>query len=223
MSPKYPHIPQPLLEYRSPKLVEAFNHQGEAKTWRAIDEQFRIVSEITRLTPDDLLRGLGFDARNLDRYTLQSLFGVMRAVVILQTLGFGEITPLPSRQDRKEADLLAKRQGDLFAIEVFRANEDQWRYPGYNLEEYIGKRFVGEKKAQLEATISNHGCSKAILIVVFDSKSKALLSKSELQEAVEHSFVAMGSPENTHLVMFAGMADTVTGEDDLVIFPELLP
>lgn len=110
MSKEYPHIPQQLLEYRSLKLVEAFNHQGEAKTWRAIDDQFRIVSEITRLKPDDLLLRLGFDARNLDRYSLQSLFGVMRTVVTLRNLGFVAITPLPPRQDRKEADLLAKRQ-----------------------------------------------------------------------------------------------------------------
>ncbi len=223
MSKEYPHIPQQLLEYRSLKLVEAFNHQGEAKTWRAIDDQFRIVSEITRLKPDDLLLRLGFDARNLDRYSLQSLFGVMRTVVTLRNLGFVAITPLPPRQDRKEADLLAKRQGDLFAVEVFRANEDRWRYPGYNLEEYIGKRFIEDKQAQLEVTISSHGCSKAILVVVFDSESKALLSKNELQEAAEHSFVAMGLPDKTHIIIFTGMSDVVTGEDDLAIFPELQP
>ena len=223
ISPEYPHIPQQLLGYRSQKLLETFNHQGEVKTWRAIDELFRIVSEITLMKPVDLLPRLGFDANNLDRYSLQSLFGVMRTVVTLRNLDFVEITPLPPRQDRKETDLLAKRQGDLFAVEVFRANEDRWRYPGYNLEEYIGKRFVKDKKAQLEATISSHGCSKAILVVVFDSESKALLSKSELQEAAEHSFIAMGFPDKTHLIMFTGMSDAVTGEDDLAIFPELLP
>lgn len=223
MSQEYPHIPQQLLGYRSQKLIEAFNHQGEVKTWRAIDDLFRIVSGITLVKPVELLPRLGFDAKNLDRYNLQSLFGVMRTVVTLRNLGFVEITPLPPRQNRKEADLLTKRQDDLFAVEVFRANEDRWRYPGYNLEEYIGKRFVDDKKAQLEATMSNHGCSKAILVVVFDSKSKALLSKSELQDAAEHSFIAMGFPNKTHLIMFTGMSDAVTGEDDLAIFPELMP
>jgi len=48
-----------------------------------------------------------------------------------------------------------------------------------NFEEYIGKRYREDKKAQLEATISNYGCSKAILVVVFDSESKALLLKNE--------------------------------------------
>lgn len=223
MSQEYPHIPQQLLEYRSPKLVEAFNRQGEAKTWRAIDDRFRIASEITGLKPDDLLPRLGFDAKNQDRYSLQSLLGVIRTVETLRNLGFVEITPLPPRQDRKEADLLARRQGDLFAVEVFRANEDRWRYPGYNLEDYIGRRFIEDKKAQLEATASNHGCSRAILVVVFDSESKALLSKDELQEATEQSFVAMGFPDNTHLVMFTGTSDAITGEDDLAIFPELQP
>jgi hypothetical protein len=223
MSLEYPHIPKQLLEYRSLKLVETFTRQGEVNTWLAIDELFQIVSEITQMQPVDLLPCLGFDPHNRDRDSLQSLFGVMRTVVTLRNLGFVEITPLPPRQDRKEADLLAKRQDDLFAVEVFRANEVEWRYPGYNLEEYIGRRFVKDKKAQLEATISSHGCSKAILVVVFDSESKALLSKSELQEAVEHSFVTMGFPDNTHLVMFTGMSDAATGEDDVAIFPELLP
>ena len=223
MSSQYPHIPQQIMEYRSKKLIDAFNLQGEVKTWGAIDDLFRIVSEITLVKPVDLLPKLGFDANNRDRYSLQSLFGVMRTVVTLRNLGFVEINPLPPRQDRKEADLLAKREGILFAIEVFRANEDRWRYPSYNLEEYIGKRFVEDKKAQLEATISNHGCSKAILVVVFDSESKVLLLKNELQEATEHSFVAMGFPDKTHLIMFTGMSDVVTGEDDLAIFPELLP
>jgi|CXWL01.1.fsa_nt_gi hypothetical protein len=223
MRPEYPHIPQQLLEYRSPKLVEVFNHQGEAKTWQAIDDLFRIVSEITLLKPDDLLPRLAFDAKNLDRYSLQSLLGVMRTVVTLQNLGFVEITPLPPRQDRKEADLLAKRKGDLFAVEVFRANEDRWRYPGYNLEEYIGRRFVEDKKPQLEATMSSYGCSKAILVVVFDSESKALLSKSELQVAAECSYISMDFPDKTHLIMFTGVSDAVTGEDDLAIFPEFLP
>lgn len=223
MSLEYPHIPQQLLDYRSQKLLEAFTHQGEVNTWSAIDELFQIVSEITQMQPVDLLPCLGFDPNNRDRDSLQSLFGVMRTVVTLRNLGFVEITPLPPRQDRKEADLLAKRQDDLFAVEVFRANEDQWRYPGYNLEEYIGRRFVKDKKAQLAATISSYGCSKAILVVVFDSESKALLSKSEFQEAAELSFAAMGFPDETHLIMFTGKSDALTGEDDLAIFPELLP
>jgi hypothetical protein len=210
------------MEYRSEKLIEAFNLQGEVKTWEAIDDLFRIVSEITLVEPVDLLPKLGFDANNRDRYSLQSLFGVMRTVVTLRNLGFVEVNPLPPRQDRKEADLLAKREGVLFAIEVFRANEDRWRYLSYNLEDYIGKRYKEDKKAQLEATISNYKCSKGILVVVFDSESKALLLKNELQEATEHSFIAMGFPDKTHLIMFTGMSDAATGEDDLAIFPELL-
>lgn len=99
----------------------------------------------------------------------------------------------------------------------------RWRYPGYKFEEFIGRRFRESKQAQLEATITNHGCSKAILVVVFDSKSKALLSKAELQEAARNAFVAMGFPEKTHLVMFTGVSDPVTGEDDLAIYPALPP
>lgn len=223
MNQEYPHIPQQLLDYRSPKLLEAFARQGEKQTWLGIDRLIQIVSDITEMEPAALLPCLGFDPKNQDHDSLQSLFGVMRSVTMLHNLGFIGITPLPPRQDRKEADLLAKRQDDLFAVEVFRANEYKWRYPGYRFEEYIGRRFRESKQAQLEATITNHGCSKAILVVVFDSKSKALLSKAELQEVAKDAFVAMGFPEKTHLVMFTGLSDAVTGEDDLAIYPELPP
>lgn len=221
MSAEYPHIPPQLLEYRSAKLIEAFNYQGEAKTWSAIDELFRIVSEITLIKPLDLLSRLGFDAKNVDRYSLQSLFGVMRTVVTLRNLGFTDITPLPPRQDRKEADLLARRNGELIAVEVFRANEDRPRYPGNNLEEYIAKRFTMDKKAQLDATVSYHNCARAILAVVFDSKLKALLYEAEWQQSAEDAFIAMGLPDRTHLLIFTGLADSATGEDEWAIYPDL--
>lgn len=70
MISQYPHIPQQIMEYRSKKLMEAFNLQGEVNTWRAIDDLFRIVSEITLVKPVDLLPKLGFDANNRGRYSL---------------------------------------------------------------------------------------------------------------------------------------------------------
>lgn len=223
MSQENPHIPRRLRSYWSGKLDEAYKKQGEKVTWNAIDTLFQIVSEITGLNPDDLLNKLGFDERNQDRYSLQSLLGVTRTIVTLRNLGFTEIIPLPPRQDRKEADLLARRGDELFAVEVFRANEDRWRYPGYNLEEYIGKRFLADKKAQLDATVANYNCSRAILAVVFDSESKALLNKNEIQESAELAFTNMGFPDKTHLLIFTGLADSATGEDDRVVYPDIPP
>jgi hypothetical protein len=109
--------------------LEAISQCDEKTIWLAIDKLFEIVSGITQMQPVALLPCLGFDPKNQSHDSLQSLFGVMRSVTMLHNLGFIDITPLPPRQDRKEADLLAKRQDDLFAVEVFRANEDRWRYP----------------------------------------------------------------------------------------------
>lgn len=223
MSQQFPHIPQRLLNYRSEKLIEAFEEQGEVVIWLGVDTLFQIVSEITRLDSEALLSRLGFDEKNQDRNSLQSLFGVMRVIVMLRDLGFTDITPLPPRQDRKEADLLATRNGELIAVEVFRANEDRWRCPGSNLEVYIGKRFRLDKKAQLDATMAEYNCTRAILAVVFDSESKAWLDKGDLQDSVVGAFAAMGLPDRTHLLVFAGTPDAVTGEDDLAVYPEFLP
>ncbi len=188
-----------------------------------IDDLFRIVSEITLVPSEALPERLGFQANNQDRDNFQSLLGVMRTVTILHHLDFVEIQPLCPTDKRPEADLLAMRQGVKFAIEVFRSNEDTARYLGLNLEDYIERRYKKDKKIQLDETMSNHTCSKAILVVVLDSKSSELFSKNDLQEAAKESFREMGFPDNTHLIIFSEIEGDVTVEDGLAIFQELPP
>ena len=123
MSQQFSHIPQRVRNYQSEKLIEVINERGAAAIWTEIDTLFQNVSAITGLDSEALLSQLGFDEKNQDRNCLQSLFGVMRTIVTVRNLGFTAIKPLPLRQDRKEADLLATRNNELFAVEVFRANE----------------------------------------------------------------------------------------------------
>lgn len=181
----FPWTPRTLTTYTCSKLEEAFRTQGEEKTRRAIDQLFQVVCQITDLSPDALLTQLGFDPNNRDDDTVQSLFGVMRTVTTLRNLDFTEIIPLPPSNTHKEADLVARKNGMSYAVEVFRANERKWRYPGYKCEGYIVARYKKEKKAQLDATMARLKCTKSIVAVVFDSDSKALLDGSEIQSIVE--------------------------------------
>lgn len=229
MRQKYPHTPEQILAYDSNKLRETFDYQGEEKVRLAINELFRIVSEVTHVPSEALPERLGFQAKNPDRDSFQALLAVMRTIVMLHHLGFVEITPLPPKRKRKEADLSAMRQDVKFAVEVLRTNEDQPRHPSLELGEYIAKNYRSDTKPedskmrQLDATMHHHSCSKAIFVVVFDSYSNSQFSQNELEEAAGYAFGAMGFPDNTHLLIFTGILDDVTGENGLAIFPELLP
>lgn len=216
----YSHTPRSLLVYTCVPLQEAFARQGEEFTRRAIDALFQRACENTGHNRDELLSLLSFDSSNQDADMLQSMFAVMRTINILDDIGFKGIKPLPATKIRKEADLLASWTDELFAIEVFRANERTWRFPGYKCEEYIARRFTDEKKFQLEATVTKYDCNKSLLVIVFDSDSKALLETRELEEVVWQAYVASGLPVKTHFLLFTGTQTPGVG-NDYAIWPPL--
>ncbi len=69
--------------------------------------------------------------------------------------------------------------------------------------------------------MNTHKCSKALLVVVMDSQpAKALVSGDEWHEVAENTFEMMGNPDNTHLLVFTGMAD-INGQDERILYPPL--
>jgi hypothetical protein len=207
-------------------LFEAIRKQGEQQTWEGINELFCITSETTGLRPEDLLRHLGFDQKNLDPSYLQAIFGIMRDINTMHNVGFGNIVPLPPQKSRRESDLTADFAGARFAVEVFRSSETKYRFPGHqvpkhNLETYIVHRYA-EKRSQLDSTIRNHRCSKALLAVVVDSQpAKALMNIGEWATFTRETYELMVSPANTHLLVFTGTKNLSTGIDDYAIYPSL--
>lgn len=222
LEPSYPYIPESFLTFSHPRLDKACAAMGYETVYGRINELFEKACGATGLAPDPLLLLLGFDARNQDPYNFQSMFGVMRTAVMLHNKGFVKITPLPARKDRKEADLLAAKGKATFAVEVFRANEDKWRVPGYNFEEYIGWRYNRDKKSQLDATVAAHHCDYSILAVVFDSESKHGLPTEDLAEVMEPTFAAMGFPPKTYLLLFTGLQQSSEFEDEVFFYPPIL-
>jgi hypothetical protein len=233
-STAYPAIPKAVWAYvkdlqamnASHPLLEAIGRQGEQQTWTRIDELFRITSETTRLRPENLLRRLGFDKKNLDPSYLQSIFGIMRDINTLHNIGFVNIVPLPPHKFRRESDLMGDFAGERFAVEVFRSIETKHRFPGHkvpkhNLEKYVAYRYM-EKRSQLDSTIINHKCSKALLAVVVDSQpAKALMDNEDWATFTRETYELMGSPANTHLLIFTGTKNLSTGKDECAIYPSL--
>lgn len=116
--------------------------------------------------------------------------------------------------------MIAEKDGLTYAVEVFRANERTWRFPGYKCEDYIATRYKKEKKAQLDATMAKHGCAKAIVAIVFDSDSKALLDEPDIQNVVEDVFYRTGTPDDTHFLLFTG-TQTLGMGDEVAIWPPI--
>lgn len=231
----FPAIPQAIETYYqgllkshgSHPLLQAIKRQGEERTWQGINELFRVTAESTALNSGRLLRELGFDDKNFDPDYLQAIFGIMRAINMLHSVGFSQIRPLRPQRSRRECDLLGDYDGTRYAIEVLRSSEAAYRFPehktpAHNLENYIAQRFI-EKRSQLDATMKAHQCSKTLLVVVMDSPpAKQLTGSDEWDSIVNKAFELMGKPVNTHLFVFTGLQDIRTGKDEWAIYPPLL-
>jgi|GEM_PF-2302436 hypothetical protein len=230
---KYPSIPSEFWSYyqtlrekrKSHPLLAATSRQGDEKTLDAINELFEVTCRNTGLK-EKLFLNLGFDENNFDNNHLQSILGVMRAINTLNDLGFKKITPLPPRKSRREADLLAVYMNKWFAVEVFRSNEVSYRFPDHsnksnNLQSYIAQRY-SEKRSQLDATMREHQCDKAVLTVVIDSQpAKALVTGAEWEGVTEATYKLMGSPSKIHLLLFTGMKNYFSGKDEYAVYPPL--
>lgn len=228
---QYMNTPKRMLDYlkSSPMAQKAFDYRGEELVRQDIDSLFQRCSEITPFKPDALLDHLDFqpNSRKNEEW-LAALFAVMRTIILLhERLSFDKITPLKKLEDGPEADLNATRRGVTYAIEVCRTKETKPLDYSSELGERIAKRYYGNKKEegkkkQLRSTMVEHGCSRAILVTVFDSFSCDLYVNQtftgqplqSLGEAAEYAFAGMGLPEKTHVLIFTNANGNEPSEED---------
>jgi len=218
-SSQYPNIPQKLWEYyerlkkENPhhKLIEAIKEQGYGKAWRGINDVFWHASKATGMPPDKLYEEIGFNQNDFDDNNFQALLGILRAINILNDQGFQELKPLRPKKSQKEVDLLGRFNKKLLAIEVIRSSEKKYSFPDHkkpssnSLTHIVGR--YSEKRSQLDSSIANYDCDGGMLMVVMDSQPfKALVSGEELEQMVQETFIALGSPAKTYLSVFTGMA-----------------
>jgi hypothetical protein len=229
----YPSIPQQLWvhydrlckERPQHRLVEAVRRQGAETTWRAINEIVALASQATRLPPNQLFVSLGFNVNDLDSANFQAMLGILRSINKLTQLGFTGIQPLRPLQNRQEADFLAKRNGRLYSVEVFRSSEEAYKLANHNkpssdLATYIERR-LREKLPQVRATMGEHSCAAGMVVVVMDSyPSKALNDAGEYHEAVRVAFEKVSDTEGIHVLLFTGMVD-MHGNAQPVCYPPL--
>lgn len=229
----YPSIPPQLwihydrlcVERPQHRLVEAVRTQGAETTWRAINEIVALASQATGLPPDQFFSRLGFNVNDLDSANFQAMLGILRSINKLTQLGFTGIQPLQPLRNRQEADLLARRNGRLYSVEVFRSSEEAYRFANHNkpssdLATYIERR-LREKLPQVRATMGAHSCAAGMVVVVMDSyPSKALNDVGEYHEAIRVAFQKVSDTKGIHVILFTGMAD-MHGNDEHVCYPPL--
>lgn len=229
----YPSIPTQLwihhdrlcVDHPQHRLVETIHKQGAEKTWRGIDDMFRLACQATGLPPGQLFESLGFGCNDFDSANFQAMMGILRAMNILGQHGFTDFQPLRPLPNRKEVDFLAKRNHTLHAVEVFRSSENAYRYaepdnPTSAFPAYLQRR-LQEKLPQVSATMQAHNCAAGMVVVVMDSyPSKALNDADEYQESVKVAFEQVGNPQGMHLFLFTGMAD-MHGGDEYACYPPL--
>ncbi len=232
---KYTDIPQQIWSYydrllsrkgfEQHRLVQAIQKQGEETTWRGINELFALTSRAAEMSPGQLFEALGLGKNDFDSSNFQAMMGILRAINILGQHGFSQPKPLRPLSNRKEADFLAKREGKLYAVEVFRSSELSFRYadpenPGSDFAQYLRKR-LDEKLPQVNTTIKEHDCDAGLVVVAMDSQpSKALNDAAEYQKAVRAAIEQVGNPSGVHLFIFTGMADE-RGNNEYACYPPL--
>lgn len=228
-------LPEILQEYLDMLRGEVPDHpysqacaeQGIQEVDGNIEKLLREASLCTGMTETGLLKSTDFDENDPDPDRVQSLFGVLRTIIVLQTeLGFSEIITLPHKKGRKEADLLAVRQGVRFAVEVARSSEKVYRFPGLTKGDFY-KYVVNlwdKKEDQIRTSIGFHQCHKGILAIVLDSEPMkgGLMTPDELLTVVENAQAGIIWTNAVHLLLFTGEWYYGEGEPMTAVFPPLL-
>ena len=99
---RFPNIPAQLFTYldhllEKPSTGSQFhaamiNHPE--KTFEVLDSQFKSDAEIVSLSPDDLLKKLDFNRKDLSPERIGSLLGELRTIHFLHNNGFTDIVPI---------------------------------------------------------------------------------------------------------------------------------
>ena len=191
----FPNIPRALVKHvefcfrkgHQNRLTQMLRDQSPEVAERVaknIDQMLSQAAKATHLTPDELLRRTDFVFRDPDPVRLDAAFAEIRAVIFLDNEGFADIQLLKAGQ-QKRADIVAKRKGCKYAIEVAHSIYDapgRWSIEG--LRDWLLGRYRGENKAaQLEATAGEHGCHRHVFIGVVNNPSPFLVHEEYCRAA----------------------------------------
>lgn len=227
---QFPCIPKQLSLYvekciaegHTNRLVEAVL-KNRSQVFVNINKMFQLASDVTGLSPDDLLTRTDFNNRDMSPARLDSAFAEIRTINYLTEQGFENIRLLKAGKHKK-ADILATLRGVEFAIEVvnsiFSANK---RVEPSELRDWLVGRVLSDGKTdQLEITSEQSSVIRTILVGVVDTLySIALNTHSDYCEAAKLTWEGLKRKNGFHIAFVTGRGAAGYGSDDC-IFPDLI-
>ena len=184
---KYSNIPKVLCDYignaikkdAKEHLIPVITNKKERKTvLDAIDNLFKKASNITKLSPDKLIKASDFRPKDTDIASLDAVIAELRTIIFLDNLNLYNIIPLQAKKDEKCADIIATGGSDKYVIEVFCKISQSPRRTITNeisdsstYEEDLFRHYIDKsrcKKIQLDNTAKKYKCNKGIMVMVLN-------------------------------------------------------
>lgn len=221
---RFPNIPKSLikhLEYcvskqKSSRFIKVILEKP-LETCKAIDAIFTRATEATGLALDELFATTDFAVQDCNQARVDSAFAEIRTINYLYQQEFAEISPLKGAKNKPRADILARRRGLLYVIEVADSNYyANGRVLPDQLARWVSQRFE-EKKMQLHQSILDEKATHSVFVVVLDTQGAVALNTiDDYLAALERAYELLDSPANCHLCLMTGRHALGYGRDDVV-------
>lgn len=195
---KYQNIPNNLYNYienvikkdAKEHLIPLIKNKKERKiVLDSIDNYFKKASNITKLSPVDIIKALDFHPKDTDPVRIDAVFAELRTINFLSNLNLYNIIPLKAKKDEKCADFIATRGSDQYVIEVFlkisqspRRTIDELKKDletnkipdSSTYEDDLFRHYMNKsrsKKIQLDNTAKKYKCNKRIMVLVLNDQN----------------------------------------------------
>jgi len=195
---KYQNIPKDLYNYienaikkdAKEHLIPVITNKKERKiVLDNIDNLFKKASNLTKLSPVDIIKALDFHTKDTGLARIDAVFAELRTINFLGNLNLYDIIPLQAKKDEKRADFIATGGSDQYVIEVFckisqspRRTEDELKKELKNdiilkpltYEDDLFRYYIDKskrKKIQLDNTAKKYKCNKKVMVLVLNDQN----------------------------------------------------
>jgi len=241
---KYQNIPRDLCDYikhatrkdAQEHLLIAITKEKEQKIiLQRTDNLFKKASEITRLSPLEILKALDFHSKDVSLGRIDAAFAELRTIIFLSNLNLYNIIPLKAEHKKKSADFIANGNSHKYAIEVFckisKELKEEFKTIEVNLkpltiesdlfQHYISK--AEEKKPQLDNTLKKYSCDKNIMVMVLnDPNIWGLLVFHEYVGILKKISIELDWGSKYHFAIVTGVTTLGIDKVEDVIYPSIL-
>jgi hypothetical protein len=196
---RYPYIPKVLYDYienvikkdAKEHLIPQIKNKKKRKiVLDAINNLFKKGTNVTNLSPLDLIKKLDFHPTDTSESSFDSVIAELRTINFLSNLNLYDITPLQAKKSGKRADIIATGGSDKYVIEVFCKisqsppqtehkfkkdfKKNEILNQPYTYEDDLFRYYIDRarrKKIQLENTAKKYKCNKKIMVLVLNDQN----------------------------------------------------